>query len=224
MQTPEEFTFRRSFTTQAFRQLDPLEDLKLHLTHLAGELECFLGESSSEDESQMLSQLASLNLNYKPRHDSAHRFEDVDELSENPEKSKEVTKVLNRFKRQLVERSELHFGYPYNLSYNHTKLNDFLGFSLNNLGDPFVESNYGVHSRRFEVSVLDFFADLWKIRRDDYWGYVTTCGTEGNLHGILVAREILPDGVLYASKESHYSVFKACRYYRMDAVPCDTFA
>lgn len=41
---------------------------------------------------------------------------------------------------------------------------------------------------------------------------------EGNLHGILVGRETLPDGILYASRETHYSVFKAARMYRMDAV------
>lgn len=52
----------------------------------------------------------------------------------------------------------------------------------------------------------------------EYWGYITTCGTEGNLHGILVGRENLPDGILYASSESHYSVFKAARMYRMDAI------
>lgn len=27
---------------------------------------------------------------------------------------------------------------------------------------------------------------------------------------------MLPDGVLYASKESHYSIFKAARMYRME--------
>jgi histidine decarboxylase len=64
--------------------------------------------------------------------------------------------------------------------------------------------------------VIDFFANLWKMEDDKYWGYVTTCGTEGNLHGILMARETLPDGILYTSQESHYSVFKAARYYRMD--------
>ena len=58
---------------------------------------------------------------------------------------------------------------------------------------------------------------LWKIPKDDYWGYVTTCGTEGNLHGVLLARERLPDGILYSSRETHYSIFKAARYYRMDA-------
>ena len=77
-------------------------------------------------------------------------------------------------------------------------LGNLLRYSINNLGDPFVESNYGVHSRSFEVgksctlwrcekhfvklilqiAVLNFFADLWEISREDFWGYVTTCGTE----------------------------------------------
>lgn len=69
-----------------------------------------------------------------------------------------------------------------------------------------------------QIGVLHWFARLWEIERSDYWGYITNCGTEGNLHGILVGRENLPDGVLYASKETHYSVFKAARMYRMDAV------
>ncbi|RZR72832.1 hypothetical protein BHM03_00017558 [Ensete ventricosum] len=35
-------------------------------------------------------------------------------------------------------------------------------------------------------------------------------------------RECFPDGILYASKESHYSVFKAARMYRMQCVKVDT--
>jgi histidine decarboxylase len=34
--------------------------------------------------------------------------------------------------------------------------------------------------------VLDWFARLWELEKDEYWGYITNCGTEGNLHGILV--------------------------------------
>lgn len=51
---------------------------------------------------------------------------------------------------------------------------------------------------------------------------MTTCGTEGNLHGILLAREAFPTGILYASRESHYSVFKAARFYRMQSVAINT--
>lgn len=32
-----------------------------------------------------------------------------------------------------------------------------------------------------------------------------------------MGREVLPDGILYASRETHYSIFKAARMYRMDS-------
>ncbi|KAL7482127.1 hypothetical protein ACHAW6_007822 [Cyclotella cf. meneghiniana] len=127
------------------------------------------------------------------------------------------TDILAVYDKLLKRKSSVHFGYPYNLMYNHEELYEFMKYSINNLGDPFVTSNYGVHSRQFECSVIDFFAKLWKMEPSSYWGYVTTCGTEGNLHGILLARECHPDGILYSSRETHYSVFKAARYYRMDA-------
>lgn len=126
------------------------------------------------------------------------------------------TEILGAYDQLLQRRSSVHFGYPYNLMYNHEECYHFMRYSINNLGDPFVPSNYGVHSRQFECAVIDFFAHLFKATPDETWGYVTTCGTEGNLHGILLARECYPDGILYASRESHYSVFKAARYYRMD--------
>jgi histidine decarboxylase len=127
------------------------------------------------------------------------------------------TDILNAYDQLLQRRSSVHFGYPYNLMYNHEELYPFMRYSINNLGDPFVPSNYGVHSRQFECAVIEFFAHLFKAEPEETWGYVTTCGTEGNLHGILLARECHPDAILYASRESHYSVFKAARYYRMDA-------
>lgn len=126
------------------------------------------------------------------------------------------TDILQAYDKFLQLRSSAHMGYPYNLMYDHSELHNFMRYSINNLGDPYVPSNYGVHSRQFECAVIDFFARLWKMDPDSYWGYVTTSGTEGNLHGILLARECHPDGILYTSNETHYSVFKAARYYRMD--------
>lgn len=126
--------------------------------------------------------------------------------------------VIDRYVAKLKDRTEHHMGYPYNLDFDYGPLEGLQRFCINNLGDPFIESNYGVHSREFEIGVLQWFARLWEIGEDEFWGYVTNCGTEGNLHGILVGRETLPDGILYSSAESHYSVFKAARMYRMDAV------
>jgi histidine decarboxylase len=49
-------------------------------------------------------------------------------------------------------------GYPYNLDFDYGPLEGLQRFMINNLGDPFIESNYGVHSREFEVGVLHWCA------------------------------------------------------------------
>lgn len=127
----------------------------------------------------------------------------------------DIPSKIEEFRKYLEDRTQHHLGYPYNLDIDYSALQCLQNFSINNLGDPFVESNYGVHSRRFELGVLEWFATMWRIPRDEYWGYITNCGTEGNLHGILVGRECLPDAILYTSRETHYSVFKAAMMYRM---------
>ena len=132
----------------------------------------------------------------------------------NISKEKKI-KILDSFEKYIKDRTKFHLGYPYNLDFEYEDLSRFFKYSINNLGDPFKASNYGVHSRQFELEILEFFAKLWKI--DEYWGYVTNSGTEGNLQAMLVARENLPDGILYTSSESHYSIFKAAHFYRMDA-------
>ncbi|KAK8951775.1 Histidine decarboxylase [Platanthera zijinensis] len=133
-----------------------------------------------------------------------------------------MASVLARYRKSLIERTKHHLGYPYNLDFEYGALSQLQHFSINNLGDPFIESNYGVHSRQFEVGVLDWFARLWELEKNEYWGYITNCGTEGNLHGILVGREVFPEGILYASRESHYSIYKAARMYRMECVKVGT--
>lgn len=97
----------------------------------------------------------------------------------------QVTFKLTRSSSKLIYEKSIA-GYPYNLDFDYGALSQLQHFSINNLGDPFIESNYGVHSRQFEVGVLDWFARLWELEKNEYWGYITNCGTEGNLHGILV--------------------------------------
>ena len=133
---------------------------------------------------------------------------------------KDKINILDTFEEYIKDRTKYHLGYPYNLEFEYKDLSRFFKYSINNLGDPFNASNYGVHSRKFELEILKFFSKLWKI--DDYWGYVTNSGTEGNLQAMLVARENFPDGIIYSSEESHYSIFKASHFYRMKAISIPT--
>lgn len=143
---------------------------------------------------------------------SARKLPNIDSGISNDE----IDIILAEFEMDMNAKTKYHLGYPYNLDFDCRQLHGLLKYSINNLGDPFIESNYGVHSRMFEIAVLDWFASLWDISKHDYWGYITACGTEGNLHGLYVGRENTKNGVLYASEESHYSVFKAARMYKIE--------
>jgi histidine decarboxylase len=87
-------------------------------------------------------------------------------------------------------------------------LERFLRFPLNNLGDPFVDSTFAVSTREFEREVVEFVANLLRAPASEIWGYVTNGGTEGNLYGLYLARELLPRGIVYCSEDTHYSVAK----------------
>lgn len=106
---------------------------------------------------------------------------------ENETSSQKLDIILAQYLETLSKQKKYHIGYPINMCYEHQAiLAPLLQFSLNNCGDPFTQSPTDFHSKDFEVAVLDWFAQLWEIEKDEYWGYITSGGTEGNLHGLLV--------------------------------------
>ena len=102
-------------------------------------------------------------------------------------------------------------GYPANQDFDYSPLIPFLGHTLNNVGDPFHRTNYRANTHQFEREVILHFAGLTGLDPADAWGYVTSGGTEGNMYGLYLARELHPDGMLYFSEEAHYSIPKIAR-------------
>jgi histidine decarboxylase len=116
-------------------------------------------------------------------------------------------------------------GYPANLAYDYQPLLDqipLFHFKLNNVGSPFENTPYKYHSKQYERSVLEFFCKLWQFPQDKSWGYVTSSGTEGNLQAFYIARELYPNGVMYFSRASHYSIGKIADMLRIDYVVIDS--
>ncbi|KAI8105230.1 hypothetical protein M9435_000398 [Picochlorum sp. BPE23] len=129
--------------------------------------------------------------------------------------------------QQYLETAQVHqLGYPINHTANKyidlSPLVPFQKYYLNNVGSPEDSVPFASHSHAFELGVLHWFADLWNLDKDDLWGYITTGGTESNLQALYTARENFPQGVLYLSKEAHFSLFKASHLLRMDTVIIDT--
>ncbi len=122
--------------------------------------------------------------------------------------SKEYKKRLDDYINKVEARSKNFLGYPVSIDYDYSDLYPLLKYSLNNIGDPQIESTYDLNSRSIEREVVEFFAELFKAPKNNSWGYVTNGGSEGNLYALYVARELYPQGMLYYSESTHYSVQK----------------
>lgn len=129
-----------------------------------------------------------------------------------------VTRRLANFRQDMAAKSATMLGYPINTSRDYRPLYDLLDYSLINLGDPFVPSSWRINSEQFELEVLDFFFRLYRLPTTERWGYLTSGGTEGNTYGIFVGRQLYPEGLLYFSKDTHYSISKIARLLRIETV------
>lgn len=122
---------------------------------------------------------------------------------------------LHSHLENLAEFRRTELGYPCAFDINYQPLEPFLQYSQNNIGDPFASGGYRLNSHEFEREVLEFFADLTHAPDKNWWGYVTNGGTEGNLYGMYLAREMYPNGIVYFSQDSHYSVAKNLHFLGM---------
>jgi histidine decarboxylase len=118
---------------------------------------------------------------------------------------------LDSLLQMMETESKTFVGYPCNLNFDYSELLPFLKYSINNVGDPFEDSNYRMNTRKIECEVIKFFAELAELPEEETWGYVTNGGSAGNLYGVFLARETLPNAMVYYSEDTHYSVSKAMR-------------
>lgn len=118
----------------------------------------------------------------------------------------------------IRDKTQHFLGYPVSKDFDYSELLPFLQYPLNNLGDPFVDSTYAVGSREIEKEVVQFFAELFRAPADNWWGYVTNGGSEGNLYGLYLARELYPQAMVYYSEATHYSVQKNLHLLNMPSI------
>ena len=125
---------------------------------------------------------------------------------------------LAQLEQQLRKQSPYLLGYPLNTCFDYSPLLPYLQYSLNNAGDPYQSPRINqLHTHAFEQDVLAFFAQLLHAPADNYWGYISNGGTEGNLYGLYIARERYPQAKVYYSAASHYSIAKNLHLLAMPA-------
>ncbi|NJS38362.1 MAG: histidine decarboxylase [Rhodobacteraceae bacterium] len=131
----------------------------------------------------------------------------------------ELMDRLVETEQRMRAAHQTHLGYPYNLAFGPGVPATLQQFLINNLGDPYVGSHYASEVCALEREAVAWLMRLWGcLDLKDYWGTIGASGTEGNIWGIYLGREALPDAVLLHSADAHYSIPKAARIQRVEAV------
>ena len=126
----------------------------------------------------------------------------------------ETRQRLDALESKFEELAGHFLGYPTNQDFDYSALLPFLSYNVNNVGDPFHDSNFATNTHDIERHVIRRFSDLLQLPSEEAWGYVTNGGTEGNMYGMFLARELFPDGIVYFSEDTHYSILKITRVLR----------
>lgn len=125
----------------------------------------------------------------------------------------EYLEKVNRLYENNLSKHDYMFGYPANMEEDGYLLKylrhlESKLYLMNNCGDPYERGNYGMDSKETEREILKTFANSFGLSEGEYWGYVATGGTESNFWGIREGFNMYPDGRLYFSEKTHYSVEK----------------
>lgn len=140
----------------------------------------------------------------------------VQEVKDFYTQDNEYIQQINGYLENNFKKRNYMFGYPSNMqSYSYTtKYMRFLEsklYLMNNCGDPYQRGNYGMDSKLIEKDIISLFAKNFGLKEGEYWGYITSGGTESNYWAIREGFNNFPDGKLYFSKSAHYSVEKFVR-------------
>jgi histidine decarboxylase len=130
----------------------------------------------------------------------------------------DLKQQLDHTLQSLQSRRDAYLGYPVSKDFRFSELAEFLDVPLNNLGDPFTDSTWKMDTRAMEREVLSMVAEWLRAPEGEWWGYVGNGGSEGNLYGLYLARELHPDAVVYYSQATHYSVAKNLHLLNMRSI------
>ena len=127
------------------------------------------------------------------------------------------TSLIDDLCREFRSKAPRQLGYPvFAHDDQNAALAPLLKYMINNLGDPFVGTRFGCNTMDIEQDLIKRVAHWFRL--GDPWGYVTSGGTEGNICGVHYGLTKYPQGIIYCSNQSHYSIKKASKLCRASIV------
>lgn len=135
----------------------------------------------------------------------------------------EIVENAKEFYDRVNNSAKRMFGFPayhapLSLATQYLLLLHYTAPLSNNCGDVDERGNYAMDSKEIEKRIVRIFADKFGMG-EEFWGYITSGGSESNSCGIDLAFAQNPGGILYYSKAAHYSIQKHGRYYSCEEIP-----
>ena len=206
-------------------------DETLHDYEKADLLEILEGVEGEIDRLEKLRAMLGRILDYDSLKKTGFSREEICEFER--QDSEYIAKV-DRYYANNLEKRNYMFGYPANMedySYTTSYLRHLESkmYLMNNCGDPYQKGNYGMDSKSTEKKIISLVAENFGVSQGEYWGYITSGGTESNFWGIREGFNRFPKGKLYFSEDTHYSVEKFvfdgenCERYPYEKIAVDEF-
>lgn len=109
----------------------------------------------------------------------------------------------------ITEKSNLFLWYPRNLNFTISDdIKPLFERHINNLWNPNKEWYSKIHSRVFEQEVIAYRADKYGLKKENTFGYIWSSWTEWNMQWVYLAKKRYPNGELFFSADTHYSIQK----------------
>jgi histidine decarboxylase len=132
----------------------------------------------------------------------------------------DIAKELDALRDRLDAAATTNIGFPATTGFDYSPLAPFFArYMLNNLGDPYSDGVYPIHTKPMEREVVDTIADLFGAPRGDRWGYVAGGATEGTEYALHLASTLHSDAVVYHSTAAHHAVTNVIQRLGLTSIP-----
>ena len=118
---------------------------------------------------------------------------------------------INQLANKCIQQADLSMGYHANRTgalksfYEWYIKSGLCKTPLLNVGDPNKECIYQkINTQVLEVELVDKMGKLFGFKEN--WGFVTSSGTDGNMHASYYGSKMLQNPIVYASDQAHFSI------------------
>lgn len=127
-------------------------------------------------------------------------------------REEKLTRTFASLEQRMRASHATHLGHPYNLTPGRAVPDRLQGYLINTMAD----TQDGPELAEQEREAMAWLMRLWGcLDLDRFWGAIGASASDGNLWGLYLGREMLPNAMFLYGADAHASVPKAAQILRL---------